>query len=433
MYKTDNCTLTSIITLLCLNLVAFSTLTIFLISNSLNPIYQNKEKIVSSKQVNIEGYVVTDIYSTDHDSCRESYQPLFKQINTGPSLGYCREKVNNSTNFESINNSSDIKVGKKDDSLCSNNFEHIPGTSGLELVKLETKIACAKFVKADKLDYEISNSTTCLPGMQFCGKLTEKYFCLNDKVECPINGLHIIKGLEGFPEREKYRRIELGNNLFLYFSNEITNGYLITDDWAIGNINGICLNPNEVEVKEDTWEFWKRDYQKNCRSILSNLKYDLDYKLMSSHSWDDLLKNNDIDTFVKANNLNLNIDLIKNRQVGIFHKSKIYFNKDCKDYQSTYDKTFENFGSAVDYENIFILLTISVVLNSCAIIMLLVQLLIGCLLKNGKFVRNYTINWKMLVKSLTSVAFFNLIMIILLLFALLQIKKNKNHIINEIF
>ena len=63
--------------------------------------------------------------------------------------------------------------------------------------------------------------------------------------------------------------------------------------------------------------------------------------------------------------------------------------------------------------------------------MLLVQFLIGCLLKKGKLVRNYTINWKMLVKSLSAVAIFDLLMIALLFVAMFSIKQNKNHIYIE--
>ena len=152
---------------------------------------------------------------------------------------------------------------------------------------------------------------------------------------------------------------------------------------------------------------------------------------MFSISWNELLERNDIETFVKANNLDFDVEALDERKVGVFHKSKIYFNKNCKDYKRTYDQTFQNFGSAVNYENIFIILTVSVVLNSCAIIMLLVQFLIGCLLKNGKLVRNYTINWKMLVKSLSAVAIFDLLMITLLFIAMFSIKQNKNHIYIE--
>jgi hypothetical protein len=202
----------------------------------------------------------------------------------------------------------------------------------------------------------------------------------------------------------------------------------LTDDWILGNPKGICLNPKEIVSSKRVWDFWEQDYVQHCRSALVNLDYDKDYTLLYKTNWKTLLKNNAFGVFVQKNNLDLQIDQIDDREIGIFHKSKIYFNEECKDYHSTYDQTFLNFGSAVDYENIFILLTISVVLNSCAIILLFVQLLIGCLLKKGKLVRNYTINWKMLVKSLSTVALFNLIMITLLIVSLVLIKRNENHV-----
>ena len=428
MYKTDNCTLTSIVVLLGLNLITFCTFTIFLISNSLNPIYQTKAPIVSSKRANIEGYMVTNLRSTSHDKCPESYRPLFKNLTTGPTLGYCRKKTDNSTKFQSIDNASNLKIGKIDDSLCKSGFSHIPGTSGLQLPKLESKLICAKFVKAEKLGYEVSETRNCQEGMHVCGKLTENSFCINNQFECPINGFRIQEGLSSFPGREKYQRIELGNNKFLYFTKTNTDGYVLTDDWILGNPKGVCLNPNEIVSSKRVWEFWKQDYVQYCRSALINLDYDKDYTLIYKTNWKTLLQNNEFNAFIQKNNLDLQMGQIDDREIGIFHKSKIYFNEECKDYHSTYDQTFLNFGSAVDYENIFILLTISVVLNSCAIILLFVQLLIGCLLKKGKLVRNYTINWKMLVKSLSSVALFNIIMITLLIVSLVLIKRNENHV-----
>lgn len=431
MYKTDNCTLTSILVLLVLNLVIFFTSRVFLINNLLDPIYDSKAKIVSSKRVNIEGHFITHLRSTAHDKCPESYQPLFRHLATGATLGYCRQVQGSSIKFESIGDASKIKVGLVDDSLCPEGFSHVPGTAGLGLYKLETKLICANFIKASELDYEVSAKGDCPPGMKSCGRLTENFFCLNDEQDCPVNGIRIQSGMSSFPEREKYQRLELGNNVFLYFSRQTTDGLLLTDDWTFGNPKGVCLNPDEVATRQETWRFWKKEYLPECKSVLQNLELDVDYTRMFQMSWKRLLMNNEINVFALKNKLDLQSGQISDWEVGIFHKTRIYFNRECKDYGQTYDETFTDFGSAVNYESLYILLTISVVLNSCVIVILLVQLIIGCLLKRGRLVPNYTLNWRTLVKSLSLVAIFNFLMITLVVVSLVLIKQNKNHIYVE--
>lgn len=431
MYKTDNCTLSSITILLGLNLVMFTTFLFFLITNSLNPIFQNKSQIVSSKRVNIEGHLIQDIYSTSQDSCREAYQPLFRQLSTGPSLGYCKSQTPDSTKIKGLTGSSELQVGLSNDSLCPSEYVHVPATNGMGLFKLESKLVCAKFIKASELNYEISNTSKCSSGLKVCGQLTMNYFCLSEQEECPVNGVHVQTGISSFHDQEKYHRIELGNNVFLYFSKLNTGGLLLTDDWILASPKGVCLNPLEIEASQEMWPFWQRQYLDTCRSVLNDVYYDKDYSLIYQTSWNRILENNDLKSFVAANNLDLDLKKFKDWEVGIFQKSKIYFNKECKDYKSTYDQTFEKFGNSVNYEYIFILLTVAVVLNLCAIIMLIVLLLFGCLLKKGKYIRNYTINWKTLVKSLSSVAFFNACMIILLIASLILIKQNKNYVYLE--
>jgi len=429
MYKTDNCTLTSIAVLLGFNLITFCTFTIFLITNSLQPIYQTKASIVSSKRVNIEGYVVTELTSTPYEHCPKDFRPLFQNITTGDILEHCSKKTENSTNFGIIQNTPEDNT---DDSLCKKGYTHISGSPEIKLERLESELICAKFVK---MNYETSTTEDCPVGMHSCGKLTENYFCINDEEKCPINDFQIYPNplLKEFPDKWKYQRVLLKENpkIFLYYTKNKKDGNILTNDWILGNPKGVCLNPNEIVTSNEVWQYWGRTYVKRCLSVIDNLDYDKDYQLKYKTTWKTILKNNKFDFNAEKKELDIRLDQIEDWDIGIFHKSKIFFNKECKDYKSTYDETFDKFGSAVNYEIIFILVTISVVLNSCAIILLFVQLLIGCLLKNGKLVRNYTINWKMLVKSLSSVALSNFIMITLLIASLVLIKQNNNHIYQE--
>lgn len=430
MYKTDNCTLTSILVLLVLNLVIFFTSRVFLINNLLDPIYDSKAKIVSSKRVNIEGHFISHLRSTAHDKCPESYKPLFRNLTTGPTLGYCRQARDASINFKSLRDASQAGLSQSDDSLCPEGYEHVPSTPGLGLYKLETKLICANFINVSKLDYKVSTDGQCPPGMKSCGRLTENFFCLDNEQSCPLNGIRIQNGMTPFSGREKYERLELGNNVFLYFTRQTTDGFLLTDDWTFGSPKGVCLNPDEVASPGETWRFWQKEFLAQCKSVVSGLELDPDYKRMFKMSWKRLLMNNRVNVFAQKHGLDLE-GRIGDWEVGIFHKTKIYFNKECANFDQSYDETFTAFGSAVNYESLYVLLMVLVVLNSCVIVTLLVQLVIGYLLKRGRLVPNYTLNWKTLVKSLSLVGLFNILMIMLVIVSLVLIKQNKNHIYAE--
>ena len=413
-------------------MVAFVTFAVVIFQDSFNPIYKTKSSIVNSKRLNIEGHIITDINVTSEDKCRDGYEPLFKHLITGKTRTYCVLHHSEFTETELVSDSNvgEIKWNLQDDNRCRKGFQNVPGTSGIMLNRLGTKQICAQFTKPDHLSYAINADAKCKKDMKSCGRLTENYFCIPKDLTCPVNGIRIQKGLATFENRQQYQSHDLGEDFHLYYTKDNTEGFLITDDWIIGGAKGVCLNPFEIEIEPEAnkWDFWENHYLPSCQSRLDDTLYDLDYQLLFKISWKQILKNNNFEDFVKKHNLQWTETAQQDRQIGVYHKSKMFFNEQCKDPESDYVDTLLQFGKAVDYENIFILLTVAIVLNSCAIILLVVQLVIGILLKKGRCIRNYTINWKMLVRSVGSVALFDFLMISLLVVVLVLINKNKNYI-----
>lgn len=437
MYKTDNCTITAIITLLCFNIIIFFVLIFIISETSSNPIYAHKNEIITAKSINYESNFVNNLYATIDPECRPGFQPLFKNLNSGKTKSYCSNKDPNNPKTKNINNQGQEskELTEADDSRCPKGYKNIPRTNGLILQRLNAKLVCAEFTKFNFDDYiYISKEDTCPIGKRNCGNVSSKKFCLSELFDCPLNDIKIFNSDQSNSELSYYEKINIGSDMYIYFTNErVLSGNMVTDDWIIADPSGVCLNPKEIKTayKNLEWQYWDINFVEKCKSTIENNNLDNNYKLMIELNWIDLLKYNHIDGFLPNHHIDLNIDQIPSKKIGIFTKNKIFFDNSCYKHK-LFITSFKQFGVDHNYAHFFILIVISIILNLCGIILLMFQLLMAFLLKKGVIVSNYTKNWKMLVNSLACVGIFDFLMISILIIVLCLIEIN-NGFIDKIF
>ena len=175
--------------------------------------------------------------------------------------------------------------------------------------------------------YFISNKKYQMKNLSIIGivdTFNTSYGYLNTTYLYPITNLNIVNQTNvNLTIYNTYNKIKLDNNSYLIYNRNFSNNKSndIVVDVEISFNDKICSNPNEGIFSINNFEFNNNKGEENCKNIISNKKYDNDYKLIDSYSAEKFFKDNNISDYDYLN--------IKNKSINL-HTIKYYgIKKEC--------------------------------------------------------------------------------------------------------
>ena len=175
--------------------------------------------------------------------------------------------------------------------------------------------------------YFISNKKYQMKNLSIIGivdTFNTSYGYLNTTYLYPITNLNIVNQTNvNLTIYNTYNKIKLDNNSYLIYNRNFSNNKSndIVVDVEISFNDKICSNPNEGIFSINNFEFNNNKGEENCKNIISNKKYDNDYKLIDSYSAQQFFIDNKIEDYDYLN--------IKNKSINL-HTIKYYgIKKEC--------------------------------------------------------------------------------------------------------
>ena len=232
---------------------------------------------------------------------------------------YCNCTNKNNSNNKIYNNS----CLKEDEKLGCKTYNKLNES---DLFYYRGKKLCIERAN-ESYHYFISNEILQMKNLSIIGivdTFNTSYGFLNNTYLYPITNLHIVNQTNiNLPIYNTYNKIPLNENYYLIYnknySSNINNNIVV--DVEISFNDKICSNPNEGIFSKNNFKFNNNKGEENCKNIISNKKYDNDYKLIDSYSAEKFFKDNNISDYDYLN--------IKNKSINLFTMNYYGIKKEC--------------------------------------------------------------------------------------------------------
>ena len=278
--------------------------------------YKEDHTILEKFKKNWEQKPIIDIQI--NNNCKNYTSSLISSKLYGH-LTYCNCTNKNNSNNKIYKNS----CSKEDENLNCKTYNKL---NERDLFYYRGNKICIKRGN-ESYHYFISNEKLQMKNLSTIGivdTFNTSYGYSNKNYLYPITDLHIVNETNvNLNIYNKYKKIQLDNNYYLIYnqnySNKINNDIVV--DVEISFNDKICSNPNEGVFSRNNFEFNNNKGEENCKTIISNKKYDNDYKLIDSYSAEQFFSDNKIKDYDYLN--------IKNKSINLYTINYYGIKKEC--------------------------------------------------------------------------------------------------------
>ena len=197
------------------------------------------------------------------------------------------------------------------------------------------------YAKREKLKYFLQDKSItkgkCPEGKKQCGILDSlgNKLCINEAKECPINDIKI----DTFKNMNGYRRLELNEGKYIYFTNKKTNNTIISDLSVFQNDPCFYSQDNKwnkffpLELGEVSSE---------CKIRNGNRSKDERFKLLDSYNLSEFYREH----LYFESDLVLNKDLYLNSKVNLYYRNYIGF--DYNKLKGNIDNIYDDISKLIE-------------------------------------------------------------------------------------
>ena len=194
------------------------------------------------KNLNSKG--ISKIFKTNNKNCPQGSFPFLKMIVPGINTAcLCKNKSNGRYSFT-------ILYQKQ----CKNISKQYSCTS-MKILNNQMNLYRGNnlCIKPTEFDYDayqyVDSAKNCKSNSRVCGRDQSGFLCLGKAFPCPVNFIQIVNSNTNKVNKTipGQKTIDLGNKVYLKYSNENVNGEIIVQTgWSF---NGKCIKPYENQFE----------------------------------------------------------------------------------------------------------------------------------------------------------------------------------------
>lgn len=240
---------------------------------------------------------IIDIISPTSNECPSGYETLISNEYPGNKEG-CDCYNTDLLSYKKKIFTDKCSKGKLDAGCL--NIDKVDNTT---LAKWKGKSICIKRMKQTYYDLMESTSVkSCPSGKKKCGIFDSEsnILCLDENEKCPVNYIEIKKKTQKPSlDNDDIKKVELGNDNILYYSNTETDNKIYVQ--IIANTHEVCFEPNDGQLGQNFYQLNLLKGESQCKIKYKNQKslYDNRFSKIDKESSLDFFIDNDL-----LNNLN---------------------------------------------------------------------------------------------------------------------------------
>ena len=316
----------------CMKITASSvfiiSITVLIILSKLYASFISENLTLEELSKNFSSKGISEIFISTNDKCPAGSYPLLDFMFSGTSeICLCTNKKTNKYN-----------VSKPIERKCNLSLKYsfysceLKSLPDLAMNLYRGKKLCANPSEFNYDSYEYaSSSTNCPSNSKVCGKDQTGFLCLNIASPCPVNYLSIVNSANGnsLNSVKRERKISLGNNYELIYSNEYTDAEIVSQTgWSF---EGKCIKTyqNKLTNNNGTSIFKNNlNWVQQC-SAVEGVEDDLRWREVDKYNLIDWLTENSSIFSNLEDSSTLSASSL-NKPILIQKRGYLHFNKSCK-------------------------------------------------------------------------------------------------------